>query len=211
MKKEKLKAAISFILKNKIESGGGFHILCVTGKMAAGKNFVSSILEEMNYRAVDFDAEIHEVINQKSAEIFEAFEDTARKKNLSIRNEDNSVNRRELGALLFSDSALLKKQEDILYPALIQNVTEKITRAKSVQNDSVRGIVLNAAVLYKIPELLQMCSLIVYVHAPVLKRFCRTKRRGNLKSVHIAKRFFSQKGLKKKYENSGIPIFTLCN
>ena len=111
-------------------------VICVAGPIAAGKNFVCSILEERGFFFFFSDQEIHKIIGDKQAEIFSRFSQSAAARKINLKNADGSLNRRALGKLLFKDSALLSEQEKILYPEFVARVqalidkSEKASQAK---------------------------------------------------------------------------------
>ena len=81
-------------------------ILCVTGPMAAGKNAVSSILEEKDFISVDADILTHKAIENITPEILKTFSALAKEKNITLTAEDGKINRRALGELIFSSKEL---------------------------------------------------------------------------------------------------------
>lgn len=107
-------------------------VICVAGPMAAGKNYVCSILEERGFFCLDADQEIHKIIGDKQAEIFSRFSQIAASRGINLRAADGSLDRRALGKLLFKDSALLAEQEKILYPEFIARVQKLIDAEKEV-------------------------------------------------------------------------------
>lgn len=188
-------------------------VICVAGPIAAGKNFVCSILEERGFFCLDADQEIHKIIGDKQAEIFSRFSQIAASRGINLRAADGSLDRRVLGKLLFKDSALLAEQEKILYPEFVARVQalieannnalqaqEAAQKTKGVTDQNARGLVINAALLYKTPSLLRQCQKIIYVDAPLLVRAWRIRRRDKLPLLQIISRIKSQKGLFKEYE-----------
>ena len=201
-------------------------VICVAGPIAAGKNFVCSILEERGFFCLDADQEIHKIIGDKQAEIFSRFSQAAASRGINLRAADGSLDRRALGKLLFKDSALLAEQEKILYPEFVARVQALIDannnalqaqdaaqKAKGFTGQNAggsaqpiavgqpaRGLAINAALLYKTPSLLRQCKKIIYVDAPLLVRAWRIRRRDRLPLSQIIRRMKSQKGLFKEYE-----------
>lgn len=197
-------------------------IFCVAGKIAAGKNFVCSILERRGFFCIDADSVIHEIINEKEKqnEILAAFRDDAKKAGICLQNADDTLDRRALGRLIFSKKEFLERQENIVYPAFVERVEKiiaQISRGADFENkkSAVRGIVLNAAVLYKTPQLLEKCRAIFFVDAPAFVRFLRVRRRDGISPREILKRFFSQRNLFAQYKKfsklSGIQIVKIKN
>ena len=179
-------------------------ILAVTGSMAAGKNFVSSLLEKRGFLAIDADKCVHQAIEEAKNQILEAFLPIAKEKNIQIQNPDGTINRKNLGIILFSDEKLLQKQESIVHP----KVNEIFNRF--IDENPDKNIVLNATVLYKTP-VINRCDAIIFVKAPIITRFFRAKRRDNLPSREIFKRFASQFKIFAKYKFLKSDIYIIWN
>jgi dephospho-CoA kinase len=179
-------------------------ILAVTGSMAAGKNFVSSLLEKRGFLAIDADKCVHQAIEEAKNQILEAFSQIAKEKNIQIQNPDGTINRKNLGIILFSDEKLLHKQESIVHP----KVNEIFNRF--IDENPEKNIVLNATVLYKTP-VVNRCDAIIFVKAPIITRFFRAKRRDNLPSKEIFKRFASQFKIFAKYKFLKTDIYSIWN
>lgn len=187
-------------------------VICVAGPIAAGKNFVCSILEERGFFCLDADQEIHKIIGDKQAEILSRFSQVAASRGINLRAADGSLDRRALGKLLFNDSALLAEQEKILYPEFIARVQALIDAQNCAQAQeggvteiagkpkTARGLAINAALLYKTPSLLRQCQKIIYVDAPLLVRAWRIRRRDKLPLLQIIRRIKSQNGLLQEYK-----------
>lgn len=179
-------------------------ILAVTGSMAAGKNYVSSLLEKKGFLAIDADKCVHQTIEEAKDQILEAFLPIAKEKNIQIQNPEGTINRKNLGSILFSDEKLLQKQESIVHP----KVNEIFNRF--IDENPEKNIVLNATVLYKTP-VINRCDAIIFVKAPIITRFFRTKRRDNLPSREIFKRFASQFKIFAKYKFLKSDIYSIWN
>ncbi len=180
-------------------------IIAVTGPMASGKNYICSQFEAKGWVSLDCDKVVHEAVVSCGDQIFETFSEDAARMGIDLLKEDGSINRRALGAVVFSDPELLKKQEDIVYPYVIKR-TEEFLEANAGQN-----LIINATVLFKTPELLQKCEKVIYVSANPVKRFFRARRRDKLPVSKILARFHAQKDLLKKYRDacSSLPGITI--
>ena len=180
-------------------------IICVTGKMASGKNTLCSLLEQNDFLCTDADKVVHKVINDATPKILETFNEYAIQKGITLSNPDGTLNRKNLGELLFQNPTLLKKQEDIIYPLYIEE-TQKIINSNPSCN-----IVLNATVLYKTPQLMNQCDFIIFVKSSAIQRFFRVCKRDNIKIKNILQRFYSQKNLYSEYKATNIPIIKIKN
>ena len=179
-------------------------ILAVTGSMAAGKNYVSSLLEKRGFLAFDADKLVHKAIEEAKNQILEAFSQIATEKEIQIQNPDGTINRKNLGIILFSDKNLLAKQESIIHP----KINEILNRY--IDENPDKNIVLNATVLYKTP-VVNRCDGIIFVKAPICIRFFRAKKRDNLPSKEIFKRFASQFKIFAKYKFLKTDIYSIWN
>ena len=184
-------------------------ILCVTGPMAAGKNAVCNILEKRGFIALDADRQVHGAIEKAAPEIIKTFSNEAKAKNITLTDKNGRINRRELGRLLFTSKELLSKQESIVYPVIIEETKRFIQKQQELKSDA--DIILNATVLYKTPELLNLCKYIIYVDAPKITRIVRALKRDRMPLRQILSRFASQKNLFSEYKKTGVPIIKITN
>lgn len=132
-------------------------VICVAGPIAAGKNFVCSILEERGFFCLDADQEIHKIIGEKQAEILSRFSQIAASRGINLRAADGSLDRRALGKLLFKDSALLSEQEKILYPEFVARVqalidVQNCAQAQDAEQKTKGFTGQNAAADFSQPE-----------------------------------------------------------
>lgn len=184
-------------------------VFCVTGPMAAGKNFVSSLLEkqELNGKSfVSIDADVvgHKAVENSKDKILETFGELARQKGILLADDNGNIIRRNLGALIFGNDELVAKQESIVYP----EITSIINHFIEVNND--KNVLVNATVLYKVPVIKRM-DAIIYVDCPFFIRLFRAKKRDGMKIRLILARFKSQKNLYSAYKNTGVKIYRILN
>lgn len=177
--------------------------------MAAGKNAVCRILEERGFIALDADKQVHGAIEKAAPEIIKTFSNEAKAQNITLTDENGRINRRELGRLLFTSKELLSKQESIVYPVIIEETKNFIQKQQELKSDV--DIILNATVLYKTPELLNLCKYIIYVDAPKITRIVRALKRDRMPLRQILSRFSTQKGLFSEYKKTGVPIIKITN
>ena len=179
-------------------------VLCVTGPMAAGKNAVSSLLEEKGFLSVDADICVHDIVDKQKDKIMARFGDIAAERGICICKPDGKIDRRALGSIVFSDPELLKAQEAIIHPAVEAELNAFI------DDNPEKNIVLNATVLYK-TAVLERCDAVIFVTAPFLKRFFRVKARDSLPTMQILSRFYSQREIFAKYKKLKTDIYKVRN
>lgn len=186
-----------------LELTSNLNLICVTGKMASGKNFICSQLEQNGWDAVDADKLVHHAIEIARNKIIDTFEPYAREKKIKLNKEDGSIDRRALGELLFSMPDLLEVQENIVYPIITVMIEQFIAEHPKT--------IINATVLYKTPDILNKCQAVLFVTAPFSVRLNRARQRDRLPYKQIIKRFFSQRKLLKEYKKSEIPLYIINN
>lgn len=180
-----------------------YKVLAITGKMAAGKNYICSIFEQYGWFSIDCDLLVHDAIKEATPLIIKTFQPYADKLNITIVDSNGNINRRALGQVLFSDKLLLTKQESIVYPIITNKIKEIINLHPKT--------IINATVLYKTPELLELCDALIFVDALFLIRLIRAKKRDKLPLKQILSRFKSQKNLFSEYKAFSKTIITINN
>ncbi len=178
-------------------------VIAVVGKMASGKNYISSQLEKEGWASIDADLLVHQAIDQAQTQIIQTFQPYADQAEISITKEDGKIDRRALGTILFAHPDLMARQEAIVYPIITKMIEDFIACHEK--------IIINATVLFKTPEIMNKCQKILYVKAGLLKRFIRARKRDGLPFKQIIKRFYSQRHLYTEYKKSGIPLEIVKN
>ncbi len=179
-------------------------IIGLAGPMCAGKNAAAALLEKKGFFIIDADTVAHGVLKDLTPQIIDEFKSEAAEKGIELLRRDGFLNRRSLGRLVFSDPALLKRHENLVYPA-VDCALESL-----IKNNTGRNIVINAPVLHK-STMLQYCKLVIYVDAPLIIRFLRTVRRDRLPFCQIIARFKAQKSFFSQYAKKNVDIVRVEN
>ena len=90
------------------------YAVALTGGIATGKSTVSKLLKESGFRMIDADEVAHEIINEEAETIAAHFGD-----NFVVNGK---VDRKVLGALVFSDPEKRKVLESILHPLIYERI-----------------------------------------------------------------------------------------
>ena len=85
--------------------------IAIVGNIASGKSTVENVLRKKGYKVFDSDIIAHEVLDDLSEKILEAFND------YDI-SENGRISRQKLGALVFNDKNLKEKLENIVHPEI---------------------------------------------------------------------------------------------
>lgn len=116
------------------------YVIGLTGGIGSGKSTVARILEEQGAHILSADLIGHEVYlpgRPAYREIIEAFGE-------EIVAEDGTIDRKKLGAIVFSDPRRLRKLNAITHPRMKGMMREKLAELK---RSGVRVAVLEAALL----------------------------------------------------------------
>ena len=157
--------------------------IALTGPSGAGKGYVSEILRKYDLPTLDTDAVVHAL-----------YADAAFARNLQARFDspvlapDGSVDRKALGALVFSDENAMKKLQKLVYPLVREKIAEYI--AVCAEKGS-------PAVFVDAPQLFEAgfegdFDRILCVYAPKADRLRRIMRRDGISRVSAGLRMRSQ-------------------
>ncbi len=112
-------------------------VLGLTGNIGTGKSTASSIIKDLNIKVIDCDVVSREVADDKS--ILKKLESTF---GHEIINND-TLNRKKLGEIVFSDKNSLKKLNEIMHPAMRCKIKEYI----NIYSKTEKLCVLDGAIL----------------------------------------------------------------
>jgi len=147
-------------------------IIGVTGPIASGKSTVTAFLKEKGAFVIDADIIAREVVEPGKpawAEIVERFGE-------SILGSERSINRRELGRIVFADPEKRLILNDIIHPRVIEEVEARLAALEeTVQTDAV--VVVDVPLLIEV-GMDKRCTLTVMVTAGRELRLERLLKQG---------------------------------
>ena len=148
---------------------GNKQIVGITGPTGSGKSYISNIYKELGFSIIDADFIGHIVLeNEAKEEILKTF---------------GTLNRKEIGKIVFSNRERLKLLNNIMHPLIVQRVLNIIEENKKV--------VIDAALLFE-TGLDKICTEIVYVLASDKNRLKRIVERDNITIEQAENRIKSQ-------------------
>ena len=172
-------------------------LIGLTGLYCAGKNHVASILQRRGLQILDVDRLGYIAIENKKADIIARFGG-------EIADPDGSVNRRQLGTKVFRHEKEVADLEAIVHPEA-NRLTEEWIALQCGKN-----CVINAALLHR-SSVFQQLDCIILVHAPLLLRLIRAKKRDGLPWAAIARRLLSQRQFSAQYLSKNADIYRVEN
>lgn len=155
-------------------------VIALTGGIGAGKSLVANYFFSLGAEVIDADQLARQAIAQGSEgfkQVVQAFGDRILR--------DGDIDRKALGAVIFSDSDMRKKLESIIHPIVQQGLADARTELSEDQ-----------VLIYEIPLLVETNAAskfdaVITVEAPLATRIERLKDRG-LEASEIEKRIASQ-------------------
>lgn len=99
------------------------YAIALTGSIATGKSSVAAIFTSYGFHIIDADKIAHQILDEQHEAIAELFGKTLLK--------EGKVDRKALGAIVFSDSSKRKMLEDLLHP-LIYHEIERLSAQHDV-------------------------------------------------------------------------------
>ena len=112
----------------------------LTGSIASGKSTVARRLKDRGIPVIDLDKVGHEVLRRRH----EAFEPVVAAFGEGILGEDGEIDRKKLGALIFSDPAARERLNQIVHPRIRE---EEQRRVSAMAEAGVDAVVTEAALL----------------------------------------------------------------
>jgi len=159
-------------------------IVGLTGLYSSGKSTVAEIFEKHQYEVIEVDKLGHQALIDNQKMIIESFGE-------KIKDENNLIDRKKLGAIVFQDKNEMKKLENIVHPYMVQRVKDLVGKSQSDK------IVISAAILIEM-ELHTICDKVVMVIASEEKLIEWGNRRDGISPKQVKQRLKNQLPLKKR-------------
>ncbi len=140
--------------------------IAIVGNIASGKSTVENILRKNGYKVFDSDIIAHEVLDDFSEIIINAF----REFDIS---ENGKISRKKLGAVVFADKNLKEKLENIVHPE-IKNRIKKIFE----KNNSEKYVFVSIPLLFEV-EWRNLFDKILFIYTDDEIRLNRLMQRNN--------------------------------
>ena len=165
-------------------------VLGLTGGIATGKRTADKFFEEKNIPIVDCDEIAHNIMNVNKP----AWKDIKEVFGEKYLNEDQTINRKKLGKLVFNDPTKMKILNEITHPRIFQEMESQIAQYKS---EGYSLIIVDAPVLFESHSEKYYDKTLV-ISLPQDLQIKRLMARNNLTKEEALSRINSQMSLKEK-------------
>jgi dephospho-CoA kinase len=170
----------------------------LTGGIASGKTSVAKQFVELGIPVVDADQISHDLMKKETTQyqtILQVF-------GLEILDAEGQIDRRKLGAIVFSNREKLLKLESILHPAIQEKVLEL---RKKFEAEKQKFAVYDVPLLFE-KKLMDQFDLILVVNCSEENQRARLKVRNSLTSKEIENRLKSQLPMAEKIKKANFII-----
>ena len=155
-------------------------IIGITGSIACGKSTVSNYLKSKGYIVIDADKIGHEALDDDYVK---------EKLILAFGNdilENNKINRRKLGELVFGNSSNLNVLNSIIHPEIRKKILEKIDK-----NNDKELIFIDVALLFE-AKFDDLVDKIIVVYVDKNTQLTRLMKRNSISKKEALSRIVSQ-------------------
>ncbi|MBP1930313.1 dephospho-CoA kinase [Ammoniphilus resinae] len=167
-------------------------IIGLTGGIACGKSTVAKMLSDLGSIIVDADKIAREVVEPGQAGLLQIVERFGE----GVLFADGTLNRKALGAIVFSDLSARQDLNQILHPLIRQVMKERKEQALALNPPLV---VLDIPLLFE-SKLQQMVEKVVVVYIPRKLQLQRLMERDQISMQEAEQRIASQMDIEKKKE-----------
>jgi dephospho-CoA kinase len=171
------------------------HVIGLTGNIATGKTTVVRMLQELGAEAIDGDALVHQMMGPRSP----LAEQIRAEFGAQTVNGDGSINRPELGKVVFSDPEKLKALESITWPPVLEAKREAIDSA------GPDVLILDAIKLWE-SGMADDCDEVWVVSADREQQIARIVARNKVDRAEAERRIDAQPPQEEKIANADVVI-----
>ena len=162
-------------------------VIGITGGIASGKSYVSSVVKKSGYPVIDAD-QISKELSERDKPVYNAIVRTFGE---SYLDENKNLDRQKLASLIFNDKQAKGLLNGISHPLIIDEMERQI---KNAESDLV---FVDVPLLYE-SHIENMFDKIVCVYLPRRIQIERLMNRDNISYEYAVKKIESQKNLEEK-------------
>ena len=171
-------------------------IVGLTGGISSGKSTVSSYLKQLKIPVIDADEVARKVVepnSQGAIEIRKVF-------GSDVFEEDGSLNRQKLGALIFSNAENRQKLDELLQPLIKIMILDEIEEHRQKGENM---IVLDLPLLFE-KQYEELCEEIIVVYIPKELQLERLMKRNQYTKQEALSRIDSQLSIEEKRKRATV-------
>lgn len=164
-------------------------VIGLTGGIATGKSTADQYFKQQGLPVIDADAIAHNIMD-KGKPAWQKVIDTFGKEYL---NDDQTINRKKLGELVFNNKAALEKLNEITHPLIHEDILKQIK--KYSKNNKI--VIVDVPLLFE-TNMEKMYDQTIVITLPEDLQIQRLMQRNSLSKKAALNRIYSQMSLKEK-------------
>ena len=176
------------------------HTIGLTGSIGAGKSTVARYLEHRGYPIVDADQLGHEAYLPSNA----CFQDVLSTFGQQVVAEDGTIDRKELGRIVFADSTKLQRLNQIVWPVIEQLAVLRLRRLQRKKHFPI--VIFEAAVLIE-AAWHTIVNEVWTVLANATNSIQRAKLRDKITEAQLNQRMSAQISTDERVRRSNVVIY----
>ena len=161
--------------------------IVITGGIATGKSTASALLREAGYSVIDADVIARGLLDPEEA----AYREVVDTFGQNIVQSDGSIDRKKLGAIVFSDAKQRERLNRITHPRVAERIDEELT---ALQDEPL--VFLDIPLYYETEGLPSFPVWLIYI--PEDCQLARLMKRDGLSEEQARVRMASQMGIEEK-------------
>jgi len=161
--------------------------IVITGGIATGKSTASALLREAGYPVIDADVIARGLLDPEEA----AYREVVDTFGQNIVQSDGSIDRKKLGAIVFSDAEQRERLNRITHPRVAERIDEELT---ALQDEPL--VFLDIPLYYETEGLPSFPVWLIYI--PEDCQLARLMKRDGLSEEQARARMASQMGIEEK-------------
>lgn len=159
-------------------------VIGLTGGIGAGKSEVARILQELGAVIINADQVGHQAYTPHT----ETWDEVVKAFGEEILQDNEEIDRRKLGGIVFADPAQMARLNSIMHPRLAQMVAERIEESRG---QDLPAIVVEAAILFE-AGWEYLVEEVWTTEAPEAEIVARLQARNGWDAAEVKKRIDSQ-------------------
>ncbi len=173
-------------------------VIGLTGGIGTGKSTVARLFKDKGIPVIDLDQLVRD-LQKPGKDVYRQIVEVFGKE---ILQKDGTLNRKELGRIVFKDSQKREKLNRIVHPAVLNKLRELIFRYQASQE---KFVVVEVPLLYEL-KLDNIFDSVILVYAPKDIQIKRIMERDNLTLEEAIDRINSQLSIEEKKKLADIII-----
>jgi len=165
-------------------------VIGLTGSIATGKSTVAKLFKNKKTPIVDSDVISREIVHQNQS----AYHQIVHQFGVGILQKDQSINRKKLASLIFSDPRKRHELNQIVHPIIIEEIIKERDQF-IVEKEPL--IVLDIPLLYEL-DLVHLVDEVVVVYTSYKNQLSRLMKREELDKLEAKKRIEAQMDIEEK-------------